>query len=140
MDALVFPRRWFDHRVAPDVPEAQRRHAPQSSWDFADHVQHQIALRIGLVPVSAAAIAAAMGMPRRSFDRRLERSGTAFRELVDDLRYARARRLLAAGHIPLADISMALGYTEPSAFSRAFRAWSGVSPQHWRKSHAEVHV
>lgn len=137
MDCLVFSRQWLDHRVAPDVPEAQRRHAPQSSWDFADHVQHQIAVRIGLAPVSAAAIAAAMGLSRRSFDRRLVRSGTAFRKLLDDLRYSRARRLLAAGHIPLADISVALGYTEPSAFSRAFRGWSGLSPQRWRSGHAQ---
>jgi AraC-like DNA-binding protein len=107
---------------------------PPSAWDFTDHVRHQIAMRIGREPVTARAIAAAMGLSRRTLDRRLSGHGVSFSKLVDEIRYARARRLLAAGHAPLSDISLALGYAEPSAFSRAFRGWAGCSPQDWRQS------
>jgi AraC-like DNA-binding protein len=43
--------------------------------------------------------------------------------------------LLMAGPTPLAEISLALGYADPSAFTRAFRKWSGVPPQAWRDRH-----
>jgi AraC-like DNA-binding protein len=132
MDALVFTRHWLDHPVTPDSSASGSGSLPPSAWNFADHVRHQIAMRIGREPVTARAIAAAMGLSRRTLDRRLSGLGVSFTRLVDDIRFARARRLLAVGHAPLSDISLALGYAEPSAFSRAFRGWAGCSPQDWR--------
>jgi AraC-like DNA-binding protein len=40
--------------------------------------------------------------------------------------------LLARSNTPLGDIALALGYPDQSAFSRAFRRWSGQSPRSWR--------
>lgn len=134
MDALVFSRHWLDQPVAPGSAANGGGSLPSSAWDFTDHVRHQIAMRIGREPVTARAIAAAMGLSRRTLDRRLSGLGVSFSQLVDEIRFARARRLLAVGHAPLSDISLALGYAEPSAFSRAFRVWAGCSPQDWRLS------
>lgn len=134
MDALVFTRHWLDQPVTPELGASGSGSLPPSAWDFTDHVRHQIAMRIGREPVTARAIAGAMGLSRRTLDRRLSGHGVSFSQLVDEIRFARARRLLAAGHSPLSDISLALGYAEPSAFSRAFRGWAGCSPQDWRLS------
>jgi len=139
MDCLVFSRHWLNQSVTPHSLDGGSRRHTHAPWDFPDRIQHEIAVRIGLASLTATEIAVAVGLSRRGLDRKLAASGTTFRKLLDELRYARARRLLAASNVPLADISLALGYTEPSAFSRAFRAWSGVSPQHWRESHAEAH-
>lgn len=135
MDALIFPLHWLDQRIAPEVATEGDDPLPPAAWDFSDHVRHQIARRIGIEPVTATAVASAMGLSRRSFDRQLSTTGVSFARIVDEVRYARARRLLTAGHARLSDISLALGYTEPSAFSRAFRGWAGCSPQEWRRSH-----
>ena len=140
MDCLVFSRHWLALPVAPHSLDSGLRRQAHAPWDFPDRIQHEIAVRIGLMSLTATDVAATVGLSRRDLDRKLAASGTTFRKLLEKLRYARARRLLAASHVPLADISLALGYTEPSAFSRAFRAWSGVSPQHWRKSHAKAHA
>jgi AraC-like DNA-binding protein len=134
MDALVFPRHWLDHPVTAKSPTSSAGSLPPSAWDFTDHVRHQIAMRIGREPVTAWAIAAAMGLSRRTLDRRLSGLGVSFAQLVDEIRFARARRLLASGRLPFSDVSFALGYGEPSSFSRAFRAWAGCSPQDWRSS------
>jgi AraC-like DNA-binding protein len=137
LDELVFPSRWLDHPVTPLPARDGRGALPPSTWDFTDEVRHQIAMRISHAAVSAPIIAAAMGLSRRDLDRKLALHNTTFRTLADDVRFARARRLLGAANAPISDISLALGYAEPSAFSRAFRIWSGMSPQAWRKAHGE---
>lgn len=135
MDALVFSAQVLDLAVTRHPPARAGTSLPSAPWDFPDHVRHQIATRLGLAPVTAPEIAANMGLSRRTLDRRLSRLGVSFAQLVDEVRFARARRLLAAGHAPLSDISLALGYMEPSTFSRAFRAWAGCSPLDWRNRH-----
>ena len=137
LDGLVFPRRWLSHRVAPSAQRGGPQLPPEGASDVIDHVRHQIAMRVGLAPVDAQVIATSLGMSRRVLDRRLAELGISFQTLLDELRFARARRFLMAGHAPLADISLALGYAEPSVFTRAFRKWSGMPPQDWRDLHAQ---
>lgn len=69
----------------------------------------------------------------RTLQRHLEAHGLSFRQLLDD-----TRRQLAAGYLldpglPLGEIAALLGYSEQSAFSRAFRGWHGESPLKWRR-------
>ncbi|MDD3764442.1 MAG: AraC family transcriptional regulator [Nevskiales bacterium] len=68
--------------------------------------------------------------------RGLEREGTTFRAIKDDL-----RRDLAIGHLtdtdlPIPEIAAELGFAEPSAFHRAFKQWTGVRPGEYRRSQA----
>jgi AraC-like DNA-binding protein len=55
-----------------------------------------------------------------------------FNTLVADLRRERALLLLAQPGVKLTDIAMSLGYSEHSAFTRAFRGWTGMSPRRYR--------
>jgi AraC-like DNA-binding protein len=134
----MFPSCWLDHPVTPASVDGGQRALPPTAWDFTDHVRHQIATRIGLGALTAPVVAATMGLSRRTLDRKLASFGTAFSQLLEEVRFARARRLLAAAHAPISDISLELGYAEPSAFSRAFRAWAGISPQAYRQAHGEA--
>lgn len=78
--------------------------------------------------VSIGAVADRMMVSVRTLQRELERTGTTFRALVDEVRAAEARRLLAESGRTYGEIAFLLGFSEPSAFVRAFRRWHGVPP------------
>jgi AraC-like DNA-binding protein len=85
---------------------------------------------------SAERIARLFGMHRRTLSRRLKHEGTNFKTMLEEARYDAARHLIAATSLPLAEIAVALGYSESSAFTRAFSRWSGATPSSWRAVHA----
>jgi hypothetical protein len=66
--------------------------------------------------------------------RRLRAQGLQYSEIVRDLRHRLAVTLLAQPTLSLTDISMLLGYSELSAFTRAFSQWTGVSPSMYRQA------
>jgi len=82
------------------------------------------------LPVSQ--IAAALGYSERSFRRHLERSGTSFRELANEIREQKARNLIANTSLPIQTIATRLGFDTPSNFSRSFKRWTGKSPTEFR--------
>ena len=81
---------------------------------------------------SADRMAKLFAVHRRTLNRRLRSQGTGFHTLVEEARYQIARQLMSDTRIPLAQVAAALDYSEPSAFTRAFRRWSGMSPTEWR--------
>ncbi|CAN0059671.1 MAG: AraC family transcriptional regulator [Mameliella sp.] len=64
--------------------------------------------------------------------RQFKDQGENYRKLTSELRAARARHLLAKTDTPVADVADLLGYTEPSAFFRAFKGWAGTSPARYK--------
>ncbi|MCA1855120.1 AraC family transcriptional regulator [Massilia oculi] len=79
-----------------------------------------------------AAVAARLGMAPRTLQRRLAGNGCSFQDVLDGVRYELARAYLRQRRLPLADIAFLLGYQEQSAFTHAFREWSGMNPGAWR--------
>ena len=73
---------------------------------------------------SLAVIAKRLGISARTLRRHLEQHGNTLRGVVDDIRRERADQLLAAG-MSVKEIAYALGFSEPSAFSRAYKRWTG---------------
>lgn len=84
--------------------------------------------------VSLAAIASAAGIGPRTLQRKLRLEGRTWRALVDEIRAALARRLLEERRLSLAEIAFRLGYSQPSAFHRAFLRQTGTTPQAFRRS------
>ena len=78
--------------------------------------------------VSLAGVARRLGMSARTLRRHLEREGCSLRAVIDDVRRERGTALLAAG-APVKEIASSLGFSEPSAFSRAYKRWTGKSPR-----------
>ncbi len=74
-----------------------------------------------------------LGLSTRTLHRRLEQEGTSFREIKDALRREIALALLEKSELSVAEIAGELGYSEPSAFFRAFQGWTGVAPTVHRK-------
>lgn len=69
--------------------------------------------------------AQALGVSRRTLVRRLSASGTSFRQMLDAELKARARAMLDAGSLSRAQMADALGFEDPTSFSRACRRWFG---------------
>jgi AraC-like DNA-binding protein len=76
--------------------------------------------------------ARALGMSRRTLQRRLAASGTALQALVDEARRDKAEQLVTGGHFTLGEVAAQLGFAEQASLSRAFRRWFGSSPSAWR--------
>ena len=74
------------------------------------------------------------GMSDRTLRRRLTEAGTSYRDLVDDVRKERALHLLEADQ-SISLIAQHLGFSDPTAFARAFRRWTGNAPHSHVRSH-----
>lgn len=75
------------------------------------------------------ALARAMSLSPATLRRQLRADGQSYQAIKDDLRLARAQRMLETGGLSVAEISAQVGYSEPSAFFRAYRKWTGRSPR-----------
>jgi AraC-like DNA-binding protein len=73
-------------------------------------------------------IASQVHMSRHTLYRRLKAEGVSYHELVDEVRKNQAITLLKAKHHTLSEIAFLLGFSELSAFSRAFKKWTGQPP------------
>jgi len=80
---------------------------------------------------SIEACAAALGVSVRTLQRQLGQEQSPFRDLLKSARFHRAKMLLQTT-LPVAQVSHILGYSEPAAFVRAFRIWSGHTPTQYR--------
>lgn len=105
---------------------------------FDEQVRWTIRSNLGVGKMTIVPVARALGMSRRTLNRRLAESGLTFAALLQSVRFATARQLLVESATPLAEIATAVGYGEASVFSNAFRSWSGVSPSEWRRQHGRV--
>jgi AraC-like DNA-binding protein len=139
MDALVLPRNLLDEPVASGDPTAAKA--------FEGHLDHELgklssasspdAVRAQIVRLMRAgseeafdlgAIARRLAVSRRTLQRRLLEEGTTFRDLIDAARRDVALAELARGTSTVTDLAFLLGFSEHTAFSRAFRRWTGKSP------------
>jgi len=83
------------------------------------------------VPLSA--VAADLGYSERGLRRQLERSGTSYRKMLDQVREQRARKLLSGSKQPIKVIADVLGFESSSNFARSFKRWTGLTPKAFRK-------
>jgi AraC-like DNA-binding protein len=77
-------------------------------------------------------VARSLGMHERTLGRRLQASGTTFQRLLDETRLDMARQLLRDTRVPVSRIAAALGYGDPTVFTRAFARWTGRTPSRFR--------
>jgi len=97
-------------------------------------VRHLIKAAVAEGDPSMDRVASQLGVSPRTLQRRLRHEGTAFAELVDEVRYELAVDCLDDPRMAISEIGFLLGFSEPSAFHRAFRRWSGMTPGEFRRA------
>jgi AraC-like DNA-binding protein len=143
--AIVFSRRWLAHPLRGADPFL-RRHLKKAAIDERMHRDLGLVgdlrrvLRAGMVTraYSVAEAGRQLGLHERTLNRQLRANGTTFRRELDTVRYATARELLASSSMALDNIAAALDYADASAFSRAFKRWSGSTPAQWRRGNRQA--
>jgi AraC-like DNA-binding protein len=136
-NGLVFPKELLRQPVMGRTRSSPRRRLPAHtprllSIDLPDQMRCHITRAIRQGRTSINECAAAFGWHVRTLQRRLKAAGVTYDELLETTRYDLALHYLKQRHLSLTEIGSLLGYAELSTFSRAFRRWSGSSPQAFR--------
>lgn len=78
-------------------------------------------------------VAEMAGVSTRTFQRKLSHVDLAYSDILDSVRFERARTLLRDTDAKIIDVSFASGYSDPAHFSRAFRRIAGITPRDFRE-------
>lgn len=138
---IVLPRALFDHplkRADPGLFSYLERHARELESQLAD--TRTLAARVSQVVLETldagepdqSEIARRLALSDRTLQRRLRDEGTTFAAVVDGLRLELARSYLDDPKLAVFEVAFLLGYSEPSAFNRAFRRWTKQTPGAYR--------
>ncbi len=140
VDEVRFPTRLLELSL-PDANEALCRFFERYAGERIQRLPQsrslrervRALLRKGLpdAKVKLEHIAAELHMSQRTLQRRLSDEGTSVHAELDEVRRQQALYFLETG-AAIAELSWLLGYAEPSAFHRAFKRWTGQSPEAWR--------
>lgn len=105
------------------------RHLParEPGTDILERARYEIAVALPVARCDLPQIARQCGLAPWTLKRRLKQRGLTFQQLVAETRCALATQYLKRG-MAVTEIALALGYSEVSAFSRAFREWTGLAP------------
>ncbi|VDN25531.1 unnamed protein product [Cylicostephanus goldi] len=77
-------------------------------------------------------IAEQMNFSVRQLQRHLQKQGKTYQQRMQEIRCMMAMQYLKDPHLSLQETAMLLGYSEQSAFQRAFKQWTKLTPQQWR--------
>lgn len=140
-NALKLPKWVADHpvRLQPEyVFGILTHHADEmlakldARADFAAMVERLMMADLHTGSMSVELIAAKLGLSRQTIYRRLKADGWTFAELLDRVRYTLAVEYLSRKRVTVAETAFLLGYSDPSAFSRAFKRWTGHAPADYK--------
>lgn len=141
-NALVTSREYIDRQVPAADPRLYRilkryldhilSEMPRED-SFLASIRKVVAERMRDGDPTLAQVAKTLAATPRTLQRRLKEYGVAFKTLTDD-----TRRRLALGYLrdrkhTLTEVAFLLGYSEVSAFNRAFKRWTGVTPLQYRQ-------
>ncbi|WP_323113618.1 AraC family transcriptional regulator [Pseudomonas guariconensis] len=110
----------------------QRLGAHDQRRNLLDEADAQVRLALSGGEPCLERIAQALELSSAGLQRHLREAGLSFSQLVERVRRELAVHYLRQPKRPVSDLAGLLGYSEASAFSRAFRRWFGVSPRQWR--------
>ena len=141
-NGLLLDNRWLDRPLPQADAALAQLHRAHASLQLAALSQPVLlSSRVaqwlpgaleGSVPGRAQA-ARQFGLGERAFARQLQGEGVRYADLVDAARRALACQAGAGGAEPFARTARRLGFSEASAFHRAFRRWTGCAPGEWQQ-------
>jgi AraC-like DNA-binding protein len=125
------------HQIVQKHAELLLAELPRSR-NLTEAVRELIVKELASGQPTAASIAVRLRMNQRTLARRLQREGTTFSALFDDLRRGLALRYLLRNDTRISEVVFLLGFSEVATFYRAFRRWTGRTPVEYRRSQGAV--
>lgn len=141
---LLIPLSIADELLAGANPELAllndqvitRRLASMDRNDIVTRVQSVLMEQLPTGVVSDDSVAASLHMSVRTMHRKLAEAKQNFRSLLVEMRRNLADIYILDNSLTLTEISLLLGFSEPSSFSRAFKNWTGSAPSEIRQARA----
>jgi AraC-like DNA-binding protein len=99
---------------------------------LTERVRSAIAAELAGGNPTVAYVARRLHMSPRTLERRLERESTTFSAVLEDLRKQLAFRYVGSASLELTEIAFLLGFSQTTAFHRAFKRWTGDTPLKYR--------
>ena len=118
--------RFFDSHLDSELQELGQEP------ELAARVRAQVSQSLSQGVPTISGVAKSFGMSGRTLQRRLGDEGFTFQEIVDAARRELAERLLRVTDYSLAEVAFLTGFSEQSAFTRAFKRWAGQTPRSFR--------
>lgn len=109
------------------------RNVPQIDFTIAGQVRLYLQCVMGMGKGSLKDTALAMGVGGKTLQRQLAEEGTSFSEVLDELRRRKATMLLRTPDLKVRQVAAMLDYSATPAFTLAFKRWTGMSPEAYRK-------
>jgi AraC-like DNA-binding protein len=138
--------------IDPAWPQAPVQHLPRYAFDvLSGHaegllaslasagsvrgtVEKHLAEMLHTGEVGVDAVAARMAVSRQTLYRKLKAEGVTFEHVLDELRETLALRYLKGRKVSVNETAYLVGFSDPAAFSRAFKRWTGLSPREARNA------
>jgi AraC-like DNA-binding protein len=104
-------------------------HRPRARESFRSRVENSVVPLLPHGTARASPIAHRLGVSQRTLARRLASEGVTFSSVLNELRHMLARCYLEEKNLSISQIAWLLGYHGVSAFSHAFKRWTGKTPR-----------
>lgn len=140
---LVFPRAWLDRAQRYRSPELYALLQTQAERtlvrierdaSLAQRIEHILSTYGPRQIPTMDAVARELELSARSLRRRLRAEGVAYAALVERSRVSTAKRMLEQPNSSIQETAYAMGFAAPTAFYRAFKRWTGLTPRQYQAS------
>lgn len=137
MTSVTFPSQWMFERVDTAArlkagDSVQYMPAPPAT--LIDSLKNALGPHIHEPGLTVERSAELCGFEKRNLARKLEENGTTMMNLIASIRQERAESQLANTDRKIGEIARSVGFRDPTVFSRAFKTWTGQSPQKFRQN------
>ena len=138
--AMIFEQRWLDRSLPPVDRLTRRRIETEArtrqafvAVNFPDTLRMVLRKKLLIGDCSMDSVAQLLGMHRRTLDRRLQRHGVHYGELLESVQADLARQLLVDTRMQVQHVAEALRFSNAANFATAFRRWTGITPSEFRR-------
>jgi AraC-like DNA-binding protein len=137
---FAFSKSWMEQPLPladPVTHRAMAERCRRQNTEFTGRqawlgrIRQLLAAQLNAAP-GLEGLARQMKCSARTLRRHLQEVGSSYQDLLDELRFERAKQLLNDAQLPVYQIAEQLGFSETASFRHAFIRWSGVAPSHFR--------
>ncbi|MBK5302567.1 MULTISPECIES: AraC family transcriptional regulator [Gammaproteobacteria] len=139
-NAFAFDKRWLEQPLPladAITHQAMAERCRKQNTEFTGRqawlgrIRQLLAAQLSAAP-GLDGLAEQLNCSARTLRRHLKDLGCSYQELLDELRFEQAKRMLCEDQLPIYRIAEALGFSETASFRHAFVRWSGVAPSQFR--------